>query len=101
MTITAVTAAIKTALGIANPLLGAITWKLIADTAAAVLGRIQWTVVLERLLTRLSVHLLRWIAKLSTNDLVDDTVELIINMLEQQRLPKAAEGRNGNGGEGK
>ena len=99
MNITTLRAAARSALGIANPLLGAITWKLIADSAAAVLGRIQWTVCLERLLTRLSVHLLRWIAKLSTNDLVDDTVELIINMLEQQRLPKAAEGRNG--GEGK
>lgn len=76
---------------IAKPLLSAVTKDLIIDTAQAVLGRVQWAVVLERLLTRLTINGLRWIQRLSTNDIVDETVDLIASMLEQQRLAKAKE----------
>lgn len=81
----------KWLLAIAKPLLSAVTTDLIIDTAQAVLGRIQWPVVFERLLTRLIINGLRWIQRLSTNDVVDETVDLIASMLEQKRLAKAKE----------
>jgi hypothetical protein len=79
------------ALAIIKTLASAISWQLLQDTATAVLGRIQWTVVLERLLTRLLISLLHWIKRLSTNDVVDETVDLIAAMLEEKRLAKARE----------
>ncbi len=72
-------------------LMSAITGQLIADTARAVLGRIQWPVVLERLLTRAVIAGLRWLARISTNTVVDETVELIATMLEEKKLVKAKE----------
>ncbi|WP_028294272.1 hypothetical protein [Oceanobacter kriegii] len=78
-------------LAIAKPILSALTKDLIIDTVQAVFGRIQWAVVLERLLTRLMISFLRWIQRLSTNDVVDETVELIASMLEEKRLAKAKE----------
>jgi hypothetical protein len=79
------------ALAIIKALAGALSWQLLQDTLTAVLGRIRWTVVLERLLTRLLIGLLHWIKQLSTNDVVDETVDLIAQMLEQKRLLKARE----------
>ena len=79
------------ALLIIRSLLGGLTWKLAGDVTAAVLGRIRWTVVLERLLTRMLVATLRWIKELSTNDVVDETVDDIIEQLKDKRLAKADE----------
>lgn len=81
------------ALLILRSLLGGLTWKLAGDVTAAVLGRIRWTVVLERLLTRMLVATLRWIKELSTNDVVDETVDDIIEQLKDKRLAKADEGQ--------
>lgn len=78
---------------ILRSLLGGLTWKLAGDVTAAVLGRIRWTVVLERLLTRMLVATLRWIKELSTNDVVDETVDDIIEQLKDKRLAKADEGQ--------
>ncbi|MCY0966148.1 hypothetical protein [Parathalassolituus penaei] len=79
------------ALAIIKTLASAVSWQLLQDTLTAVLGRIQWTVVLERLLTRVLIGLLQWVKGLSTNDVVDETVDLIAAMLEQKRLLKATE----------
>jgi len=79
------------ALLILRGLIGGLTWKLIADAIAALFGRINWTVVLERLLTRILVSVLRWIKELSTNDVIDETVDDIISQLKEKRLAKADE----------
>jgi hypothetical protein len=84
-------AALKTLFAAGKSIFGALTWKLVADALSAVIGRIGWTVVLERLLTRTLVALLRWIKELSTNDVVDDTVDDIVKQLEGKRLAKASE----------
>ncbi len=76
---------------VAGPLASAFTWQLVKDSFSAVLGRVLWPVVFERLLTRLVVAGLRGLQRLSTNDVVDETVELIITMLEQKRLAKLRE----------
>lgn len=86
------------ALLIIRSLLGGLTWKLAGDVTAAVLGRIRWTVVLERLLTRMLVATLRWIKELSTNDVVDETVDDVIEQLKDKRLAKADEGQAKAGG---
>lgn len=72
-------------------LFSTLTWHLIKDTLHAILRRIAWPIVLERLLTRLIIHSLRSLARLSSNTLVDDTVEHIAAQLEQHQLPKATE----------
>lgn len=79
------------ALAIIKTLAGALSWQLLQDTFTAVVGRIDWAVVLERLLTRLIIGLLHWVKRLSTNDVVDETVDLIAAMLEEKRLAKARE----------
>lgn len=76
---------------ILRSLVGGLTWKLLADAIAALLGRIDWTVVLERFLTRMAISFLRWIETLSTNDVVDETVNDIIAQLKEKRLAKADE----------
>jgi hypothetical protein len=62
---------------------------LIGECLQALLGKIQWVIVLERLLTRLVVALLKWLKHLSSNQLVDDTLEDILNGLRQQGLREA------------
>lgn len=78
-------------LGIFKSLFSAFTWQLITDALSAVLRRIKWTVVLERLITRAIISGLRWLEKMDTNDVLGETVELIANMLEEKRLVKAKE----------
>ena len=62
---------------------------LIGECLQALFGKIQWVIVLERLLTRLVVALLKWLKHLSSNQLVDDTLEDILNGLRQNGLPEA------------
>lgn len=70
---------------------GSITWKLVIDILSAILGRIAWPIIIERLLTRLIISFLKWLEKISTNDVTKETVEDIRAQLVQARLPKARE----------
>ena len=72
-------------------LLGTLTWKLVIDTLEAVLGRIKWAVILERLLTRVLVALLDWVASLNTNTLTQETVADLKEQLLKNGLKKAEE----------
>lgn len=70
---------------------GGLTWKLAIDILAAILGRIAWPIILERLLTRLVISFLNWLKDTSTNDVTKATVEDIRDQLVRARLPKAKE----------
>ena len=70
---------------------GGLTWKLAIDIFAAILGRIAWPIILERLLTRLVISFLNWLKDTSTNDVTKATVEDIRDQLVRARLPKAKE----------
>lgn len=83
--------ALKTLFAAGKSIFGALTWKLVSDSLSAVIGRIGWTVVLERLLTRILIASLRWLKGLSTNDVVDETVDDIVKQLQGKRLAKASE----------
>lgn len=70
---------------------GSLSWKLVIDILSAILGRIAWPIILERLLTRLIISFLNWLKDTSTNDVTKATVEDIRDQLVKARLPKARE----------
>lgn len=70
---------------------GSLSWKLVIDILSAILGRIAWPIILERLLTRLVISFLNWLKDTSTNDVTKATVEDIRDQLVKARLPKARE----------
>lgn len=76
-------------------LISSITWKLIGDAAAAVIGRIKWGVILERLFTRLAMAFLRKLADMSSNRLLHETVDDFAAQLQATGLPKAGEQKAG------
>lgn len=76
-------------------LISSITWKLIQDAAAAVLGRIKWGIILERLFTRLAMAFLRKLADMSSNKLLHETLDDFARQLEADGLKKAGEQKAG------
>jgi len=59
---------------------------MIYEMSIAILGRVAWTAVFERFYTRLLIYSLKKIQTMSTNDVVDSTVEDIINSLKGKKL---------------
>ena len=68
-----------------------LTWKLLVDAISALIGRIGWKIIVERLITRLVVAGLRKLASMTTNKLMKETVEEIVNQLLKDGLKKALE----------
>jgi hypothetical protein len=66
-----------------------LTTKLVIDVLTAIIGKVAWTIVLERLLTRVLVGCLKWLATLTTNQVVNDTVKDIVIQLRSKGLAKA------------
>ncbi len=64
-------------------------FKLLWEILQAIMSQITWTVVLERFLTRLLVGTLKWLKELSSNQLVDETIEDILDGLRQKGLREA------------
>ncbi len=62
---------------------------LLWEILQAIMSQITWTVVLERFLTRLLVGTLKWLKELSSNQLVDETIEDILDGLRQKGLREA------------
>ncbi len=50
------------------------------------LGKVTWRVVFERFYTRLLIYSLKKIKNMNTNDVIDDTVQDIIDILKGKRL---------------
>tara|TARA_R110002049_G_scaffold309307_2_gene521012 strand:+ start:10722 stop:10997 length:276 start_codon:yes stop_codon:yes gene_type:complete len=63
-----------------------ITWALVWETLKAIIGRITWRVVLERFLTRVLVEALKRLKTLSSNRIVDETVDSILLQLRGDGL---------------
>ena len=63
--------------------------KLAGDIALALVMRIGWKVILERLITRVLVGCLKWLATLSTNRIYKATVTEILKDFESRGLTKA------------
>ena len=59
---------------------------LLKEVLLAMVFKVAWKVVLERALTRVTITSLRWLAKLTTNTVDDQTVEDIIASLKGKRL---------------
>ncbi len=68
-----------------------LTWKLLVDAISALIGRIGWKIIVERLITRWVVAGLRKLASMTTNKLMKETVEEIVNQLLKDGLKKARE----------
>ena len=63
-----------------------IIYNLLKETTLSILGRVAWRAVFERLYTRLVIYGLNKIKTMSSNDVVDETIEDILNSLKGKRL---------------
>jgi hypothetical protein len=63
----------------------------IKDIAGGLLMRIAFKAVLERFLTRLLVSCLKSLQKLSSNDVIDETVQDVIDSLGGKKLKVISE----------
>lgn len=72
-------------------LLKSLTLKLFKDAVSALLGRIAWKILVERLVTRMVVAGLRKLQSMSSNRLVKQTVDDFLNQLQADGLKKANE----------
>jgi len=59
---------------------------MIYEMSVAILGKVAWQAVFERFYTRLVIYGLNKIKDMSTNDVVDTTVQDIIDSLKGKRL---------------
>ena len=69
--------------------LSGILAKTLKDIALKFIQKTPWTVIFERLLTRLLVVCLKWLASLSTNKLWVDTVNDFLAVLKGSGLREA------------
>lgn len=63
--------------------------KAIRVALEAIMGRLKWSIILERLITRVLVLCLTWLASLSTNRIYQDTVNDILKDFQNRGLTKA------------
>ena len=72
-------------------LLGApgVVFKMLGDIGLAMLFKIGWRAIFERLLTRVLVGCLNWLASLSTNQIYKATVTDILKDFQDRGLVKA------------
>lgn len=63
-----------------------ITWTLVLEIVKAIFFRITWRVVLERFLTRVLIEALKRLKTLSSNRIVDETVDSILLQLGNDGL---------------
>ncbi len=63
--------------------------KLIGDVLLMMIGRINWRVVIERLLSRMLAKFLAGLKNLKSNNLAASTVIDILEQLQAAGLPKA------------
>ena len=64
-----------------------IVWKLLAETVMAMLGRIDWKVVIERLVSRCISKGLRWFEESDSNSLAVGTAADVLRQLKRKDLP--------------
>ena len=70
---------------------------MLFESSMVLLGKVAWQAVFERFYTRLVIYGLTEIKTMTTNDVVDDTVQDIINQLKGKKL-KVVEDLNQNKG---
>ena len=63
-----------------------ILFTLLKETTFTIIGKISWGVIFERFYTRLLVFSLNKIKDMSSNDVVDNTVDDIIRSLKGKKL---------------
>jgi len=63
-----------------------IVFSLLKETTLSILGKVAWRAIFERLYTRLVIYSLNKIKNMSSNDVVDETIEDILNSLKGKRL---------------
>ena len=59
---------------------------MIYEMSIAILGKVAWKAVFERFYTRLVLYALNKLKEMNTNDVIDDTIQDIINSLKGKRL---------------
>lgn len=69
-------------------LLNTLLVKLTKEAILALLGRLPWAAIIERLVSRVAVAGLRKLATMSSNSLTQETVEDMIKAIETKDLPE-------------
>lgn len=69
--------------------LGTILLGMVKDSFFMITGKIEWRIVVERFLTRVLVLILRWVKGLSSNTLVNSTVEDLLAQMRAHGLAQA------------
>jgi len=59
---------------------------MVYEITLSMIGKIAWKIVFERFYTRLTIYSLNKIKDMNTNDVIDDTVQDIIDSLKGKRL---------------
>ena len=63
-----------------------IIFSLLKEATLSIVGKIAWKIVFERFYSRLLIYSLNKIKSYSTNEVVDETVQDIIDSLKGKRL---------------
>lgn len=74
--------------------IGGIVLNMIKDALLAMVMKVEWKVVIERATSRIVVRGLHRLASLSSNSLLTETVDDMVQQLERKGLPKAREAHN-------
>lgn len=69
-------------------LLNTLLIKLTQEAALALIGRLPWAAIIERLVSRIAVTGLRKLASMSSNSLTQETVEDMITAIQTKDLPE-------------
>lgn len=74
---------------VVKDLLSGILLSTVKDVLKKFVEKTPWSIIVERLLTRVLVFSLKWLASLSTNQLWVDTVNDLLSSLQGQGLKEA------------
>ena len=69
-------------------LLNTLLVKLTQEALLALVGRLPWAAIIERLVSRVVVAGLRKLASMSSNSLTQETVNDLIKSVESKELPE-------------
>ena len=69
-------------------LLTTVVWNLLKEAGLSLIRKLPWAVLVERLVSRITVAGLRKLASMTTNTLDDETVEDVIQTLKRPDLPE-------------
>lgn len=75
--------------GFVKDFLGKIVLNMVLDTLKAMVLKLDWKIVIERVLSRIIVVALKWVKGLSTNEVSEEVADSIMSQMRDKGLVKA------------